>query len=282
MSAASATINHVSDTALLVAGCRAIECEKRHALVKDTFAGRLAGERGMAMFRALPHPEIMGFGIGLRTRFVDELLLEAIARGGVSTIVNLGAGLDTRPWRLELPAELRWIEVDFREMLDYKAARLADAKPRCLREGLAADATDPAQRREIYSAVAGERTLILTEGLLMYLSARTVEALALEAAQVKQFSHWILEVTTSGFSNALGGTGRTVRHVQAEDHLPGEQILETLHRHGWPTAMRRSYITDLAFARERIVEMMGGRKEPPQAPNFPPNDESGVHLLARG
>src|SRR5689334_10551448 len=111
MTEASGAIDNVSDTALLVAGCRAMECERVHALVRDPFAARLAGERGLAMFRALPHPEISGFGIALRTRFVDELLLEAVASLGLSTVVSLGAGLDTRPWRLDLPSELRWIEV---------------------------------------------------------------------------------------------------------------------------------------------------------------------------
>jgi O-methyltransferase involved in polyketide biosynthesis len=46
----------VSDTALLVAGCRAVEAENPCALARDRFAARLAGERGNAMFRALPHP----------------------------------------------------------------------------------------------------------------------------------------------------------------------------------------------------------------------------------
>src|SRR5438046_795712 len=92
-------ITHVSDTALLVAGCRAIESDRPDAFVRDPFAARLAGERGIAMFRALPHPEMMGFGIAIRTRFIDELLLEALASTGVGTVVSVGSGLDTRAWR---------------------------------------------------------------------------------------------------------------------------------------------------------------------------------------
>src|SRR5262249_27362210 len=142
MTTASGTINNVSDTALLVAGCRAIESDKPHALVRDPFAARLAGERGLAMFQALPHPEISGFGIALRTRFVDELLLEAVASSGVKTVLSLGAGLDTRPWRLDLRSTLRWIEVDFSAMLDYKNALLRGEQPRCRLERLSVDVTN--------------------------------------------------------------------------------------------------------------------------------------------
>lgn len=274
-------ITHVSDTALLVAGCRAVECEKPLALVRDPFAARLAGERGEAMFRKLTYPEIMTFGIALRTRFIDDLLLETIAEGRVSTVLNLGAGLDTRPWRLDLPPDLRWIEVDFDPILKYKEALLAGEKPRCCRERLSADATDPIQRQAIYSAASAAPALILTEGFLMYLSASTVAAIASEVAPQKQFASWITEITTTGFSNALGGAGRTVRHIQPDDHLTGEQVLDTLFAHRWASAKRRSYITDLALAKERIAAMIAGLPTPPKPPNFPPNDPSGVHLLRR-
>src|SRR5215468_5172689 len=89
MSTDASGIVNVSDTALLVAACRAIESERPDAFVRDRFAARLAGERGMAMFRALPHPEIMGFGMAIRTKFLDELLLDALASSGVATVVSV-------------------------------------------------------------------------------------------------------------------------------------------------------------------------------------------------
>ena len=282
MSTVSSGITHVSDTALLVAACRAIESERPDAFVRDPFAARLAGERGMAMFDALPHPEIMGFGIAVRSRFLDELLLEALVSARVATVVSVGSGLDTRPWRLELPGDLRWIEVDFPAMLDYKEALLASDAPRCHRERLTADLNDPAQRRAIYSAVGAAPALMITEGVLMYLPGPTVDSLAAEVRRESPIAYWISDVTTSSFSKAIGGDrARVVRHVQADDYLEGEQILETIHRHGWATERSRSYISDLAFAAERIGRMMDGRPQP-QPPPFAIDDPSGVHRFARG
>src|SRR5947207_10362396 len=125
MSRSHGEITHVSDTALMVAACRALESESPDGFVRDPFAARLAGERGMAMLRSQPQPEIMRFGMGVRSRFVDELLLEALACVPIATVLSIGCGLDTRPWRLDLPPDLRWIEVDFADMLDYKDARMS-------------------------------------------------------------------------------------------------------------------------------------------------------------
>jgi methyltransferase (TIGR00027 family) len=282
MSDAPFGIAHVSDTALLVAGCRAIESERADAFVRDPFAARLAGERGLAIFRALPHPTIMGFGIAIRTRFLDELLLEALAATGVNTVVSVGSGLDTRPWRLELSSDLRWMEVDFAPILDYKESLMAQETPRCRREPFIADLNDPVQRCALYAAVGTAPALMITEGLLMYLPAATVRSLAAEVWRESGIAHWISDITTTAFSKAIGGhTKRVVRHVQADDYLEGEQILETLYQHGWAAAARRSYITDLEFAKERIAQMMAGRPQPSPPPPFEPTEPSGVHLFTR-
>jgi methyltransferase (TIGR00027 family) len=281
MTAVSSEITHVSDTALLVAAARATECERPDAFVRDRFAARLAGERGMAMFRALPNPDMMCFGMAMRTKFLDELLLEALMSTGIKTGISVGSGLDTRPWRLELPPDLRWIEVDFPAMLDYKEKLMATETPRCRRERLSADLNDPVQCRAIYAAVGGAPALMITEGLLMYLPAGTVEALATEACRQSGIRHWISDIMTSSFSKAVGGDRRHLCNVQADDCLEGEKILETIFRNGWRTAARRSYITDLAFAAERIGRMMRGRPQPAPPAPFAPDDPSGVHRFSR-
>src|SRR5579872_1734065 len=113
MSANEPRVEHVSDTALLVAAARARETERPDGVVRDPFAARLAGARGAALADKLLNPDWLGIGVGLRCRTIDDMLLEAIAAHQIRTVVVLGAGLDTRAWRLELPRDLRWIEVDF-------------------------------------------------------------------------------------------------------------------------------------------------------------------------
>lgn len=283
MPSSDSEIIHVSDTALMVAACRAAETELEDGFVRDPFAARLAGERGKAILNALPYANIARMGLSIRARFVDELLLEAVATSSIATVLSVGCGLDTRPWRLELPANLRWIEIDFADMLDYKERLMSGEKAPCRRERLVADVTNPEERRAMYEAAGAEPSLMITEGLLMYLPAATVDELASETRDRSSVAHWISDITTTGFRKALGGgtdTMSPIRHVQAADALQGEQILEVLQRHGWNTAARRSYISDVEFAQDRVRRMMGGKTPP--SPPFPPGDPTGVHRFERG
>ncbi len=282
MSQPHGEISHVSDTALMVAACRALEFDAPDGFVRDPLSARLAGERGMAMLRALPQPEMMRFGIGVRSRFMDELVLETLASEKIATVLSLGCGLDTRPWRLEVPPDVRWIEVDFAEMLDYKNALMSAETPRCRREFIAADANDAVQRRNIYMAVGPPPALMITEGFLMYLPAATVEALPAEAWRKCGIAHWMSDITTTTFMKAISmNMPQSVRDVQARDCLNGEQILESIRSQGWRTAARRSYITDMAFAMERVQRMFGDRPKPDGPPPVSPDDPTGVHRFTR-
>ena len=275
-------ITHVSDTALMVAACRAHETGLEDAFIKDPFAARLAGERGFTILDAMPHANILRIGMAIRTRFVDDLLLDALRHYPITTVLSVGCGLDTRPWRLELASDLRWIEIDFADMLDYKDQMMSGETPHCRRERLTVDLNDPAQRNAMYIAAGSTPALMITEGLLMYLPAASVDALAAESPNHSGIAHWISDITTSDFSRVLGGgadTNQPIRHVQASDALKGEQILDALRRHGWTTSAMRSYITDVGFVMERFRRKMGGATPPPLP--FPPGDPTGVHRFGR-
>ena len=153
--------------------------------------------------------------------------------------------------------------------------------PRCCRERLSVDVNDKLQRQLMYQSTGSESALMITEGLLMYLPAATVEAVAAEAFNRSVIRHWISDITTSAFSRVLGGGAHTtasIRHVQAPDRLEGGQILETILCHGWTISSRRSYITDLGFVEER-VRRIDGRHDTGSLP-FPPGDPTGVSSLA--
>jgi methyltransferase (TIGR00027 family) len=281
MSSTSGEITHVSDTALMVAACRAYESGLEDAFFRDPFAARLAGERGVAILNGVQHAGLLRFGLAIRTRFVDELLLESLVRHGITVVLSVGCGLDTRPWRLALPPDLRWVEIDFADVLDYKDRLMSGEIPHCRRERLTADLNDPAGRHVVYQAAGRGPALMITEGVLMYLPAATVEALAVESRDQSSVVNWISDISTTDFGKALGGgdTMKFIRHVQANDALKGEQILAVLERHGWTTEAIRSYIRDVGFTHDRVRKMMGGT--PPPRPPFPPNDPTGIHRFAR-
>jgi methyltransferase (TIGR00027 family) len=190
-------VSHVSDTALWVAVHRAMETKRKDALFRDPYAERLAGERGEQIAQRLERGRSAAWSIITRTAVLDELIMDA-ARDGIDTVLNLAAGLDTRPYRLPLPPATRWIEVDFPGMLAYKEGKLADARPRCALERIALDLTDRAGRQQLFARVNGEsrRMLVITEGLLIYLTPDDVAALAQDLHATPHVRRWIADVVT--------------------------------------------------------------------------------------
>jgi len=126
----SSPISHVSDTAHWVAMYRAMESERPDALFHDPYARRLAGPQGEQIIRSLPKAKAFAWPMVVRTAVMDEVIVRAIDRDGVKTVVNLAAGLDARPYRLDLPRALRWIDVDLPAMQDYKREALRGETPR--------------------------------------------------------------------------------------------------------------------------------------------------------
>lgn len=190
-------VSHVSDTALWVAVHRATESKRRDALFHDVYAERLAGERGKEIVGRLDPGNGSAWSIVTRTAVLDELIMDAI-RDGAETVLNLAAGLDTRPYRLALPASIRWIEVDFPAMISYKEGKLADARPQCVLERIALDLTDRAARQRLFARLNEEsrQTLVITEGLLIYLTHDEVAALAEDLHATPHFFRWIADALT--------------------------------------------------------------------------------------
>lgn len=159
-------------------------------------------------------------------------------------MVLLGAGLDARPWRLDLPPGLLWIEVDFAGLLEYKAQLLASEKPRCRLRQIAADLTQTSERQ----APAARPGVIITEGLLLYPPARITEAFATEAPRLSGVDHLLLDMASRRLmQNAHPAKLDDVEKLRAPDRMEGQQILDLAFRTGWQTLVRRTY-TQEGFA----------------------------------
>jgi methyltransferase (TIGR00027 family) len=185
-------IQHVSDTALWIAGYRAQETVRPDAVFKDPLAARLAGSRGMQMVAATPHTEAMAFAMVARTTAIDRLIYFTINQG-IDTIINLGAGLDTRPYRMQLPSHLKWIEVDFAHMIDYKNDMLKGEKPVCSLQRIPCDLSLQVERLKLFSRLDGEtkKALIITEGVIAYLTNDQAAQLSKDLFSMPHFHFWI-------------------------------------------------------------------------------------------
>jgi methyltransferase (TIGR00027 family) len=174
MSAPAATT-----TAHWIAAARARESARPDRLFDDPLAGALAGDRGRQMLERSERGTGENAFLAVRTRYFDDLLTAWVGAGG-RQVVLLGAGLDTRAFRLPLPGDTHVLELDHPELLAEKDEVLAGlgATARCRRSVVAADFTRPwiaALRTAGFDPTA--RTLWLTEGLLYHLTTPDVDDL---------------------------------------------------------------------------------------------------------
>jgi len=190
-------IENVSDTARWVAVYRAMESERPDALFHDPYAKQLAGERGYSIVRQMRQAKALAWAMIVRTTVMDELIGRCVEEG-FDTVLNLAAGLDVRPYRLKLPPELHWVEVDLPEILTFKEGVLGDAKPVCRFERVKLDLADRAGRQALFARVAGlgRRVLVVSEGLLVYLEPSAVAELAADLHVPASFERWLFDLAS--------------------------------------------------------------------------------------
>jgi methyltransferase (TIGR00027 family) len=244
-------IGDVSDTAFWVAHYRGIEGERKNPLFYDPLAKRLAGERGRKIAQSLPGAYFTAWMMAIRTVIIDAFIAKAIAEGA-DTIVNLGAGLDTRPYRMDLPQSLNWIEADHPKIIDYKAGLLQDEAPRCQLSRVKIDLADREARRTLLREIATDarKTLVLTEGVILYLDEDEVADLAQNLKSVA--SYWIVDYL-SPLARAFRPKGMTDRMKSAPLKFQPADWMGFLEAQGWRCRELR-YLSDEGDARNRRVE----------------------------
>ena len=175
----------IAATARVTAAWRAVESAHASPLFDDPWAAALAGPELVARLAAQPIEEqdrASSYTV-IRTRVIDDWLLSAAAR---PQIVLLGAGFDTRAFRLGWPAGIQVWELDRADVLGFKEAVLAgvQASSSCTRHTVAVDFADEAWAAALLGA--GYRpdvpTAWVAEGVLPYLDPASVDTLLREVS----------------------------------------------------------------------------------------------------
>jgi methyltransferase (TIGR00027 family) len=196
-------IRNISDTARWTAFLRSLESNRDDALFRDTLARKLAGQRGEEIYRVMARPG-GDWPLAMRTYLTDRAVVSSIEKG-VDTVVNLAAGLDTRPYRMSLPPTLQWIEVDLPAMLEEKERLLRGEKPVCKLERAPLDLADVPARRKLFASIgnSARNVLVVSEGLICYLEPADVTSLAKDLAAPATFRRWVLDLMSPGLLKML-------------------------------------------------------------------------------
>ena len=250
----------VGNTARWIAASRAKETELALPLFSDPYARELSGDAGFelqtsmraAMGATGDGPDLY---LSIRTKFLDDALVQAVRTRGLHQVVILAAGMDTRAFRIPWPSGVKVFEVDRDEIFDHKEAVLgrAGASPSCERHVVRADLAR--QWTAALTTAGFERSkpaAFLVEGLLMYLDEAAALSLLAAVGQIAAPGSWIAadvvnpEVMTSPYMarymNALREAGSPWKF--------GIEDPESFFRqHGWAATVVQPGDPDASYGR---------------------------------
>ncbi|WP_329459599.1 class I SAM-dependent methyltransferase [Streptomyces sp. NBC_01497] len=170
-------------TALMVAAARAIETHRHDSLAQDVYAEHFvlaapASASWPVHLRQVPEGDTNPLWgrfaryFGLRTRVLDDFLLQSVHEGGIRQVVLFGAGLDARAFRLDWPPGCVVFEIDREGVLEFKHQVLGglSAAPKAARVPIPIDLrADWVGALTAAGFDTAAPTVWLAEGLLFYL-----------------------------------------------------------------------------------------------------------------
>jgi methyltransferase (TIGR00027 family) len=276
-------VSNVSDTARWVATYRAEESARPDALFKDPFAQRLAGDQGRAIAKAASRHMRNGWPIIVRTKVIDDLLAECI-RGGADRVLNLAAGLDSRPYRLSLPPSLTWIEADLPAMVEEKERLFEGEKPACSLTREKVDLADDRARTEFLDGATrgAEKAVVLTEGLLAYLTDDVVRGMSTALRERGSVAWWIFDLASRGVLDMMR-KGMREHLDNAPMHFAPANGVAFFEALGWRVLDVRSSLREAAHLRRLPWQLWIARLFPDANPRDlgPRTRWSGIVRLGR-
>ncbi len=192
----------VSQTAFYCAGVRARDAERPAPVVGDRFARLFLGDDGRAVFekfRGLDRPHASNIA---RCRIVDDLLRDRLLADAARPVVLLGAGFDSRPYRL---TGGHWLELDAEPVITRKEGILPVTRCPNPLERVPVDFS-PAALREVLGRFRGAaKVTVVVEGVLMYLAPPKVDQLLQVLARAFPRHEILCDLMTARFAERFGG-----------------------------------------------------------------------------
>jgi O-methyltransferase involved in polyketide biosynthesis len=159
-----------AETSLITLYAKAVESRMSDSILRDSFADGAIRELDYDFSRLQVDPDSI-IGIAVRAKILDEWTQEFLAANPMALVLHLGCGLDSRVFRLDPPRSVYWCEVDLPEVIALRRS-IYPARLGCHLLG-----SSVTGRSWLDKLPAGRPTMIVAEGLLLYLKEHEVQHL---------------------------------------------------------------------------------------------------------
>ncbi|MHA6629441.1 class I SAM-dependent methyltransferase [Pseudonocardia sichuanensis] len=158
------------ESLFLTLGGRAFDSRLPRPFLGDTMADEILRKTGydVAKFPTLSSrlvdPRTKVFDIAVRAKRLDEAVRQFVTRHPDAVVLDLGAGLDSRMFRVDPPHTVDWYDIDFPEVIAVRQQVLPQPANA---HGIGADLTDP----HWLDDVPDDRpSVIVADGLIAFLT----------------------------------------------------------------------------------------------------------------
>ncbi|MDH3219001.1 MAG: class I SAM-dependent methyltransferase [Gammaproteobacteria bacterium] len=118
-------MNPVSNTAYYSCGVRMDDAKRDRSVCNDIYAHKFMDARGLEIYQPFRSETMPNLSNIARCRIIDERVSAELHKSPSTTVITIGAGFDTRPYRLR---GCRWIELDEPQVIEYKQQRLSESE----------------------------------------------------------------------------------------------------------------------------------------------------------
>jgi len=164
-------LSGIPETMLIPLWARAVETVREKPIIRDDMAVEMVSriDYDFAKFKKSWLSQV---GVSIRTMLIDNAVHDFVTRHPGAQIVNLGAGLDTRCERLKEEAIVSWHDLDVPHAIELRRKFFAESE----RNRFIAKSVFDLSWMDDMDA-AGQKTLIIAEGLLMYFTEEDIRVL---------------------------------------------------------------------------------------------------------
>jgi methyltransferase (TIGR00027 family) len=194
----------ISQTAFYCCGVRMLDAERAAPVCGDVYAKAFMNEQGLKILETFKDETGPNSSNVARHRIIDDLLRQELAADPNLRVVLIGAGFDTRAYRLKGGT---WIELDEPQVIAYKNERLPVANSDNELHRVAIDfATDSLEDKLMPFTGRDGPVVVVVEGVFMYLEQQAIEQLLQTLRRLFPQHKLICDLMTRKFFEKYGRT----------------------------------------------------------------------------
>jgi len=193
----------ISKTAFYCCGVRMQDAERDKPICGDTYAKVFMNEQGLQILDTFKDETRPNASNVARHRLIDDLLRQELLANPNLTIVIIGAGFDTRAFRLKGGT---WVELDEPQVITYKEERLPAANSQNELHRISIDFATESLEQKLATFSGRSPVTVVIEGVLGYLEEAAIVKLLETLHHLFPRHRLICDLMTTEFFEKNAGT----------------------------------------------------------------------------